>query len=77
MEAILDCDKRRIPIRIWVSLEELTPKEDIVIGSNKILELVIDIAPDELTTISRISETEIISQSSRPLLNYAPNENET
>lgn len=72
MGAILNCDKRRVPIRIWISLEELTPEEDIVIGSEGILELVIGLVPNELTTISRINKTEIISQNSRPLLNYAP-----
>lgn len=71
-EAILDCAKKRITIRIWVSLEGLIPEEDIVIGSDGILELVTGITSDELTTISRINERGVISQNSRPLVNYAP-----
>ena len=69
---ILDCVKRRVPIRIWVSLEELIPEEDIVIGSDGILELVINIASDELITISKINERRVISENLRPLIDYAP-----
>ncbi len=64
-------ERKKIPLRIWVSLKGLEPRIDFVINLKGDRELVLAIEEGSLQTITKIDGTNNINYHERILVDYA------